>query len=105
MKKVPNISPRELLEVKRKHHMGVKYAHLQKEYNISYHDVKKIVRFFSGCEFETDIVKTIANIDEENTQAPSINPQANYQKHKQYYKDYSKRRYQLYKSLYQNRVS
>ncbi len=98
MKKVPNILPRELLEVKRKHEMGVKYARIKTDYNISYNDIKKIIRFFSNCEFESDINSVIEKINADNDKCSFIDHKANYQRYKQYYKEYSKRQYQLRKS-------
>lgn len=94
MKKVPHITSKELLEVKRKHHMGVKYARLKREYSISYYDIKIIIRLFSNCEFESDINKEIEKINVENAKSRIIDHKANYQKHKEYYKDYAKRQYQ-----------
>lgn len=98
MKKVPDISPKELLEVKRKHDMGVKYARLKREYSISYYDIKIIIRLFSNCEFESDINKELDKINTENARSRIIDHKANYQKHKEYYKEYAKRQYQRRKS-------
>ena len=94
MIKFPNISPKELLEVKRKHQMGVKYSRLKREYTISYHDIKIIIRLFADCEFESDINKAIEKINAENNKCTVIDYKANYQKYKSYYKQYSKRQYQ-----------
>jgi len=94
MKKVPNISSKELLEVKRKRYMGIKYADLKRQYNISYNDILKICRFFSECNFEEEVNKELERINNENTKLKIIDHKANYQKYKKYYREYSKKQYQ-----------
>ena len=93
MKKVPNICPKDLLEVKQKRKMGIKYATLKRKYNISYNDIKKIVRFFAECELESDIVDELERIKSHNIKCTTIDYKGNYQKYKKYYLKYSKQQY------------
>ncbi len=94
MKKVPNISAKDLLEVKRKRNMNIKFSHIKRQYNISYHDIKKICILFSDCEFESDIEAELERIRLHNEQCAIIDYRGNYQKYKDYYLDYSKQQYQ-----------
>ena len=98
MIKIANISSRDLLEVKRKRCMGIKYAIIKRTYNISYNDIKNIVRHFSECEFEDDVNKKLEEINSINEQCRIIDYKGNYQKYKTYYKSYSKDQYQRRKS-------
>lgn len=93
MIKIPNISAKHLLEVKRKHEMGVTFAKLKRYYNINYNDIKKILRIFDGCNFESEIEVVILDIRERNRLGQIRDHRANYQKYKDYYLQYSKRKY------------
>jgi len=94
MKKVPDISPKELLEVKRKRGKGIKFSTLKRSYNISYHDIKKICILFSDCEFESDVDDELQKIRDHNEECATIDYRGNYQKYKSYYLNYSKQQYQ-----------
>lgn len=93
MKKVPNLSPKNLLEVKRKREYNIKYAQIKRDYEISYNDIIKIVRFFSGCNFESDIKKRLTEIDEENKILSCRDSKKNYIKYRKYYLQYSRDQY------------
>jgi len=93
MIKIPSISSKNILEVKRKFDMGVTYAKLKRDYNISYNDIKKILRYFADCQFESDVDGVINGIDEKNRRARVDAYKANYQKNKDYFQNYARSKY------------
>lgn len=93
MIKIPQISAKHLLEVKRKREMGVPFAKLKREYEINYNDIKKICRIFESCMFEDEILSIIDRVNAENILIQIRDHRANYQRHKAYYLAYSKRKY------------
>lgn len=95
MKKVPNLSPKNLLEVKRKkQEHGISFAKIKREYGISYNDILKILRFFPKCEFEVDIIKRLEEIKIENKEKADRDYKKNYLKYREYYLQYSREQYE-----------
>ena len=93
MIKIPKISSKKILEILRKREFGVGYAYLGREYGVSYHDIKKIEKYFSNCNFEKDVDDEIEKINTDNAKCAIKDHKANYQRHKEYYKQYSKKQY------------
>lgn len=93
MKKVPNISPKNLLEVKRKREMNIRICELKRDYDISYHDITIICRLFADCEFESEVAIELEKIRVHNVKCAIIDYKGNYLKYKPYYLGYSKEQY------------
>ena len=98
MKKVPNLSPKNLLEVKRKREYNMKYSKIKRDYEISYNDILKIVRFFHDCNFESDIIKRLEEIANENRISSDRDYKKNYRKYRDYYLQYSREQYERKRS-------
>ncbi len=92
MIKVPNLTPKEILEVKRKKLLGLTYAKLKRDYNIAYNDIKKIMILFAECEFEKDIEDKLKIINERNKIKTIRDRKVEYQKYKDYYMKYNDKR-------------
>lgn len=90
MIKIPNITPREILEVMRKKKLGVPNTISQREYNITYNDIKKIMNLFSNCHFENEVEKTIETINEQNRIGKIRDRKAEYRKYRPYYMEYNR---------------
>lgn len=95
MKRIPPYTVKEILEIKRKRDINIKYCILKKEYDISYYDIKKIERMFNGCEFEDDVEKRIDEVIEHNrlNEYRIKNYRIAYLKYKDYYQAYAKWNY------------
>lgn len=99
MLKVPDLSSKDILEIKNKFKLGVTYAKLKREYNISYYDIKKICLLFDTCLFEDDVSKTRDEIQVRNQIKKRESYKINYRKHRAYFLAYSKNQYAKKKSL------
>lgn len=93
MIKIPNISSKHILEVKRKFNMGIRYYILKKEYNISYNDIRKITTIFTDCEFEDDIDSKIDELKQDRELKRIKKYKDNYQRNRSYFLKYSKQVY------------
>ena len=93
MKKIPNITTKQILEVKRKFGMGIEYYILRRDYGISYNDINKINDMFKNCEFEDDIIARIDEIKRERELKRIRKYKENYQRNKAYFLEYSKQAY------------
>ena len=90
--KIPDISNGDILEIKRRLGIGVKYSSIKSNYNLSYYDIKRLCRFFSDCDTDDSIQQAKDQIESDNRDKAIVDHRANYQKYKAYYTQYNRSR-------------
>lgn len=99
--KLPNnISNDDIIEIKYRIEIGVKYSILKKKYNISYYDIKRLCRLFADCDTSDSVQMTKDRFAIENAEKRNVDHKINYQKYKKYYTKYNRERQQ---KLYRKR--
>lgn len=90
--KIPDYTDKQLLEILKRVELGVTYALIKKQYNITYYDIKRVCAIFKDCIFEEDCMKIKTRILEQNQKDLTRDHSANYQTYKDYYTDYNQLR-------------
>lgn len=94
-----NLTPTEIFDITESYSNGVRYYILQKKYNQSWYNLKKIIRLFpiSECDTLDKVSSAKEKIDNEprlrDLTTGRINHALNYSRYRDYYSDYHKKWY------------
>ncbi len=90
--KIPNQTNGDILEIKRRLDIGVKYSSIKTQYNMTYYDIKRVCRIFGGCDDDDSIQAKKDSITADNVIKQAVDHRANYEKYKDYYTTYNQER-------------